>query len=72
MGIILNDAKAKYKTKKTLLQTLITHSPMSDGAFEEIIEAYETDEQTAMDLMIGCKDGKFDRNSNGWNFEPKD
>ncbi len=27
--MILNDAKAKYKTSKTLLQTLIDNAPMS-------------------------------------------
>ncbi len=71
MEIILNDSKAKYKTKKTLLQTLIDNAPMTDCVFDSIIEAYESDEETAMELMIKCEEGKFERDfSGGWIFEP--
>ncbi len=71
--MILNDAKAKYKTKITLLQTLIENSPMSDSVFVEILEAYETDEDTAMELMVNCTEGKFTRDrSGGWDFEESD
>ena len=68
MGHILNDSKAKYKTNKTLLQTLIDNSPLSDHAFSEICEAYETDETEAMDLMINCESGEFLRLDSGWEF----
>lgn len=73
MGVILNDAKAKWKTKKTLLQTLIDACPMKDSEFTEILEAYETDEEEAMNLMVNCTDGKFSRPSGeGWEFELND
>ena len=67
--MILNDAKAKYKTSMTLLQTLIHHCPMNDDTFTEILEAYETDEDTAMDLMVRYDKGKFTRVDSGWDFE---
>lgn len=74
MGQILNDAKAKfYKKNRTLLQTLIDNCPMTDGVFNEILEAYEADEDATMDMMINCEEGKFERDfSGGWNFETND
>ena len=73
MGQILNDAKAKFKTKKTLLQTLIDNCPMTDSTFDEILDAYDADEGATMDMMINCEEGKFDRDfSGGWGFEPND
>lgn len=71
MGQIINDAKAKYKTAKTLLQTLIDNSPLSDSVFDEIIEAYDTDEDAAMTEMLMCEDGEFKRVfPGGWNYTP--
>lgn len=71
MGQILNDAKSKYKTKKTLIQTLIDNSPLTDSDFNEIVEAYDSTEQEAMGLMIYCTEGRFDRDADGgWTFEP--
>lgn len=70
--MILNDAKAKYKTNLTLLQTLIHHCPMKDDVFVEILEAYDTDEDVAMDIMVSCDTGTFVRIDNGWDFEIND
>lgn len=68
--MILNDSKAKFKTEKTLIQTLIEYSPMNDDTFTGILEVYDTEEGDAMELMINCKEGKFMRDfSGGWIFE---
>lgn len=69
--MILNDAKAKYFSKnKTLVQVLIENCPMKDYIFVEICEAYDTNEDKAMDLM--CKlpkeQGEFCRLPDGWEF----
>lgn len=71
--VILNDSLEKYRTNKTLIETLIDNCPMNDYVFDCILEVYKTDEQEAMNLMVNCEEGKFERDfSGGWNFELND